>query len=416
MAAAQATARIPAPPSEYDWDQARDALFYRRLPLALDSVLRARTLAAVTSSILHGGEYLWPGAELRVDGLDAAVVSEAMLVAETPAHILVHGENTDLRQRTTVRRTSGGVEVVVVLVAHGVAFGELVLAASGPDGWITRQEREHLRAYAEMCSPVLHSCLALAELRRVALTDPLTGVANRRALDLELDRIDAEGRGVGLLFVDADGLRSVNNTLGYDAGNTLICALASTLAAVIGGDDIVARLGGDEFVVILDEPGRADELAEKIEAAFAAYPLPADVAECAQGASVGSVTRRRASPPATSCAAAPSACGRRSGSARPSSSADLVRNGRSWWDGRVVSGLPRSPSDPGSVVLDANRAGGLDSERLDRGAVRPQVRATEAVRVPYRSQAGAVRAVRDPEEVADVHPPCRARPSRDSAS
>jgi hypothetical protein len=51
---------IPAPPWDHEWDDRRDAEFYRRLPLVLDSVMRARTLEAVTASIERGGDYLWP--------------------------------------------------------------------------------------------------------------------------------------------------------------------------------------------------------------------------------------------------------------------------------------------------------------------------------------------------------------------
>jgi diguanylate cyclase len=137
------------------------------------------------------------------------------------------------------------------------------------------------------CAPTLRSCLALAELRRLALTDALTGLPNRRALDHELDRVDADSRRTAILFVDVDGLREANNTLGYDAGDRLIRALAVALREAIDAADFAAREGGDELVVIVRDPGRAREVAKRVQAAFSRQPLPPDLAACSRGASAG---------------------------------------------------------------------------------------------------------------------------------
>ncbi len=262
------------------------------MPLVLDSVLRARTLESVVASIEHGGHYLWPDAAFRVHDVHIAALTEAGLVEDARTHIPVHGENTALRNRTRMRRVDGGVEVMVSLVAHGTRLGDVGLARAGAGAWINRQERGHVRAYAETCSSALYSCMAVAELRRLALTDALTGLPNRRALDRELDRIDGDDRRCGLLFVDVDGLRSANNTLGYDAGNLLIVALAHALREAVGESDFAARLGGDEFVVVLSDAARAEAVAEQIEAAFAAQALPHEVATCCRGASIGATVRR----------------------------------------------------------------------------------------------------------------------------
>ncbi|MDZ4048203.1 MAG: diguanylate cyclase [Pseudoxanthomonas sp.] len=93
------------------------------------------------------------------------------------------------------------------------------------------------------------------ESRHNAQHDPLTGLPNRR---LFLDRLDqafkhAKRRGLSLalLYIDLDGFKAVNDTLGHEAGDCLLVDVAARLAACLREDDSVARLGGDEFTVIL---------------------------------------------------------------------------------------------------------------------------------------------------------------------
>lgn len=100
--------------------------------------------------------------------------------------------------------------------------------------------------------------------------DPLTGLPNRA---LMLERLDAEldgGLDGALLLLDLDRFKEVNDTLGHEVGDDLLCTLAGRLLAAIRPGDTVARLGGDEFAILL--PGVADVrratlLAQRIEAA-----------------------------------------------------------------------------------------------------------------------------------------------------
>ncbi|MCL5048741.1 MAG: EAL domain-containing protein [Firmicutes bacterium] len=109
------------------------------------------------------------------------------------------------------------------------------------------------------------------ELKRLALHDPLTGLPNRalvidRATQL-LARTKREDIDVGVLFIDLDNFKDVNDTLGHQRGDQLLVAVASRLTAAIRPSDTVGRLGGDEFVVLLeDHSGEAspEEVAERI--------------------------------------------------------------------------------------------------------------------------------------------------------
>lgn len=109
------------------------------------------------------------------------------------------------------------------------------------------------------------------ELRHQALHDSLTGLANRALLDdrvqQALARAPRAGLAVALCFCDLDGFKTVNDSLGHQAGDDMLVAAGKRLAAVVRPGDTVARLGGDEFAVLLehiDDPAAATAVAERI--------------------------------------------------------------------------------------------------------------------------------------------------------
>ncbi len=102
------------------------------------------------------------------------------------------------------------------------------------------------------------------QLLHAALHDSLTGLPNRRLL-LEklgqaLARSGRDGRDVAVLFLDLDHVKRVNDSLGHDAGDALLAAVARNLAEAIRDTDSVARLGGDEFVVVCEEVHGEEEV------------------------------------------------------------------------------------------------------------------------------------------------------------
>ena len=113
----------------------------------------------------------------------------------------------------------------------------------------------------------------IAEHRREARTDELTGLANRRAfnerLERSLDRRPADGR-LALLVLDLDDFKAVNDSLGHHYGDELLRLAAPRLQQAVRGEDMVARIGGDEFGVLLaDADGPlAARVAERLRAGF----------------------------------------------------------------------------------------------------------------------------------------------------
>lgn len=91
------------------------------------------------------------------------------------------------------------------------------------------------------------------DLSQQAGTDPLTGLANRRTLQRELDGMSG---GDVVVVLDVDHFKQVNDSRGHDAGDRVLIDLAATLTAVVRGGDLVARLGGEEFVLLLRRPHR----------------------------------------------------------------------------------------------------------------------------------------------------------------
>jgi diguanylate cyclase len=114
---------------------------------------------------------------------------------------------------------------------------------------------------------------SLAEHRREARTDELTGLANRRSFNESLARATA-GRaadhGFAVLLVDLDDFKDVNDTLGHHYGDELLRLVAPRLRQAVRSDDVVARIGGDEFAVLLPgaDGNRAEQVAERLRAGF----------------------------------------------------------------------------------------------------------------------------------------------------
>jgi diguanylate cyclase (GGDEF)-like protein len=143
----------------------------------------------------------------------------------------------------------------------------------------------------------------IAELEALAYRDENTGLANRRALLAELERLERHDEApVSLLFLDFDGLRNVNNHLGYERGNDLLRAVATAVEQTLSPEELVARLhgsGGDEFIVVcprLDDDA-ARERAADLELFLHGLDLDDDLAGLYGGASVGHATREEGEPP-----------------------------------------------------------------------------------------------------------------------
>ncbi|WP_027347046.1 putative bifunctional diguanylate cyclase/phosphodiesterase [Hamadaea tsunoensis] len=137
----------------------------------------------------------------------------------------------------------------------------------------------------------------LTQLEYQATHDPLTGLPNRTVFYDRLAEVlgDQEpGAAVGVCFLDLDGFKMINDTLGHDAGDALLRTVAQRLHDGLAAPDrLVARMGGDEFVVLIAPGAGADVLAAIAEAALAIVrrPVQVDGHSLAVSASIGVVVR-----------------------------------------------------------------------------------------------------------------------------
>jgi diguanylate cyclase (GGDEF)-like protein len=169
--------------------------------------------------------------------------------------------------------------------------GEIVWAVANVS--VLRDEAGEPIHLLGMVQEITESKRIQANLRRLALQDPLTGLANRTLLDdrlrVALARAGRHGSLTGVLFLDLDGFKAINDEHGHHVGDQLLKAVAGRLRAVLRPADVVARLGGDEFVAICEEIAGLEEahaIASRVEVAIA-EPIPTDAGPIRVYASVG---------------------------------------------------------------------------------------------------------------------------------
>ena len=147
-----------------------------------------------------------------------------------------------------------------------------------------------LRRYAEAIEAGKHFS------RYQANHDELTGLPNRSSFEAELTRrLEARAHDHGplsLLMLDLDRFKQVNDTLGHQAGDELICAVSDRLRSVLGKDALIARLGGDEFGIVLMHNANSFDLTQTSQRVIAAIGQPFELHhyKAHVGASIGIVT------------------------------------------------------------------------------------------------------------------------------
>jgi diguanylate cyclase (GGDEF)-like protein len=130
-----------------------------------------------------------------------------------------------------------------------------------------------------------------AEIEDMASVDALTGVANRRAFERELERNVRPGADLALLLVDLDNLKSVNDSVGHSVGDEVLRGTAVRIQGCLRTTDIVSRLSGDEFAVLLPRVGdrtNVEVISRRIVEAVQ-RPYPNELHNCTVSASIGVV-------------------------------------------------------------------------------------------------------------------------------
>jgi diguanylate cyclase (GGDEF)-like protein len=175
-----------------------------------------------------------------------------------------------------------GIESVALLplVRQGELIGSLHLGSRNPERYGAASGTEFLERFAGIVAVCLESALNRDRLRRVSLTDGLTGVQNRRYFEqrckIEVSQAKRHQLPLACMFVDVDHFKLVNDSYGHHTGDDVLRIVAADIQGRLRAGDTVARYGGEEFVVTLprtDQTG-ALEIAERIRKSIEAKTFP----------------------------------------------------------------------------------------------------------------------------------------------
>jgi diguanylate cyclase (GGDEF)-like protein len=219
--------------------------------------LRARVGQEISLSRRDGGASL-RGMAVPLSGGDGLLLNLSFGIGVIKAVRNFGLTNTDFAP------TDHAIELLYLVEANAAVMGELARLNLG-----------------------LKGAKSAAEAR--ALTDTLTGLGNRRALDEAIDRIQELGRPFALLHLDLDFFKAVNDTHGHAAGDQVLVAVADVLRHAVRDGDVITRVGGDEFVLVLPNPPDDTTLlriADRIITGLQ-VPIPFEGKQCLISGSIG---------------------------------------------------------------------------------------------------------------------------------
>jgi diguanylate cyclase (GGDEF)-like protein/PAS domain S-box-containing protein len=259
-------------------------------PLMEEAVSLLTEIEAVDNACIWGldndgrGLHLRAGLEGQIaggQGASAARASHAGAAVESGLHVIVDDWSAERRYSMppALRALAVRSSLAVVIQGKSEPFGVLEIHSKLPSRF-TPQDVHFVQASANVLADAIERHVADQALRHRVLHDSLTGLPNRPSfvgsLSEALKRGTVSGSPVGILFLDLDHFKLINDNLGHHAGDELLRAVAPRLRAHLRPGDIVARFAGDEFGVLVDRLADEDEavaIADRVSSAFA-EPFP----------------------------------------------------------------------------------------------------------------------------------------------
>ncbi len=212
--------------------------------------------------------------------------------------VLVNNHNksdSSLDLKETAKEQEQGNWLGIPLMAQGNVLGAIIISAEQPESY-SKKDIKLMGFVAEQITSTIERKEYEHKLHHMASHDWLTGLPNRLLfndrLDVAIKRAKRLNEKLSLLFMDLDGFKEVNDTLGHSKGDLLLSKAATRLKSCVRESDTVARMGGDEFTVLLteiNEQSAIDIVLDKIRKAFK-MPFLLDGTEVFIGISIGVAT------------------------------------------------------------------------------------------------------------------------------
>ena len=223
------------------------------LSILLDHAAQAIGAPVGAIALLHRG------GELRVIATRGASENEAVTVdctSDAARRTLANGSPVIVSAQSLGPQTAPVTQAYLPLIAPSGPLGVLGLAVA-TSRKLSRKHVEFLRSLCAEAAIALENAQLRSDLRRMAVTDYLTGLPNRREIErrlfVELEAAKRYCRPLAVLMVDCDNLKAANDQCGHAAGDSLLCTLARALEVCLRAPDSAGRVGGDEFLVLLPE-------------------------------------------------------------------------------------------------------------------------------------------------------------------
>lgn len=222
----------------------------------------------------QGEAATWPGLLLQEEGF----LLENFFLGDFSPRLAAFdaGQHASLFSPQEMPPTS---VALLPLCCQGRLVGSLNLGSRAPERFSAGSGTEFLSRLAAIVAVCLDGAINHERLKLVGLTDPLTGVNNRRYFERrceeEITRARRHAQPLSCMFIDIDRFKRINDTLGHQSGDEVLRQVAASVKGQLRGCDVLARYGGEEFVILLPQTAirHACDIAERIRARVAARPI-----------------------------------------------------------------------------------------------------------------------------------------------
>jgi diguanylate cyclase (GGDEF)-like protein len=168
---------------------------------------------------------------------------------------------------------------VLPLIRHGRLIGSMNLGSADGLRFAPNLSTEFIQHLASIVAICVENVINTERLKHIGLTDPLTGVNNRRYIERrlleEIGRSRRQGYALSCMYIDIDHFKQINDRIGHQAGDEVLRSVAARIKAELRLSDALGRFGGEEFIVLLIDTEQPDAInvAERIRLGIAEHPV-----------------------------------------------------------------------------------------------------------------------------------------------